>query len=99
MRLLVAGGVTTNGYTKDVEIIDLLNPENLCANLDSLQNSMEKTAAMLVSEKPMICGNVFFVNLQTPQQFFFCIKWGRGVLNVKLCLHNSLKYLIPYIYF
>ena len=80
-KLLVAGGVTTDGYIKDVEIIDLLNPENMCANLVSLRDSMEKTAAALVSEKPMICGNILL---------FICTTCnGRGRCKAMILLNSS----------
>ena len=58
-KLLVVGGVTKNGYTKEVEIIDLMNPENVCSNMKSLPESLEKTTTALFEGNPLICGNIF----------------------------------------
>jgi hypothetical protein len=78
-KLFVAGGVTADGYSKDVEIIDLLNPENICDNLESLQDHGEKTASALISEKPTICGNEFLL--------FIVIKKGNAFIHIYHMTH------------
>lgn len=55
MKLLVAIGVSNDGYAGDTEIIDLYNEENVCSNLKTLPK-LEKSTAALIEGNPFICG-------------------------------------------
>ena len=58
LKLLVGVGVSQNGYIGAVEIIDLQNSTNFCFNLTKLPNLLEKTATLVVSGNPLICGEL-----------------------------------------
>ena len=60
MKLLVGAGVSDDGYTMDVEIIDLIDPKNRCWNLESLPVKTERIIGSVMGSKdsklPILCG-------------------------------------------
>ncbi len=54
---MVANGYTDNGYTKNVEVIDLENPGMSCQDLMEYPLALEGAATFLnFEEEPEICG-------------------------------------------
>ena len=58
-------GVSNNGYTSDVEIIDITNPKNYCFNVAKFPDHLEKMSAAEVDGGLIICGilTLIFYNM------------------------------------
>lgn len=63
--MLVGTGVTSDGYTTHVEIIDLIDPKNRCWSFESFPVKTERVIGSVIgskdSEFPILCGmsNIF----------------------------------------
>jgi hypothetical protein len=58
-KLLVGIGVSKTGYTTDMETFDLLQPENICSDLNPFPVNLEKSTAAVVGENVIVCGMPF----------------------------------------
>jgi hypothetical protein len=60
MKLLVGAGLSQDGYTSDVEILDLVESKNRCWNLQNFPLKSERLIGTLFgsegSEFPLLCG-------------------------------------------
>jgi hypothetical protein len=58
-KLLVGVGVTASGYTTEMEVIDLDNPDNVCRNLKEFPVSVDKSGiSVTAGNLPIICGEM-----------------------------------------
>ncbi len=55
-KLLVGLGVSSNGCTQELEIIDVTNPKNFCFNPPLLPNHLEKMSAAVFDRGLVVCG-------------------------------------------
>jgi hypothetical protein len=60
-KLLVGFGVSSDGYTQEVEIIDLTNPKNICFNPPLFPNHLEKMSSAVVDGGLVICGKLILL--------------------------------------
>ena len=60
MKLLVAAGVSHDGYTTEVEIIDLVDPKNRCWNFQPFPVETERLIGSVIGPQdldfPILCG-------------------------------------------
>jgi len=64
MKLMVGLGVSPNGFTTDMEIIDLNNSSNICPNLIPFPAKSDKTIGAVIGSNLIICGKYFKFFLQ-----------------------------------
>ena len=57
-KLLVGVGVSNEGYTTEMEVLDLSDPGAVC-KVPTFQGKLESPVSGLVNGQPLMCGNCF----------------------------------------